>query len=118
MAKCAGQLKLPNNKQLYLQLIEMDRFKSSFLAHNALACSYVEIDKIPNAVSSFSNALKLSNGHPLVYLNLAILNDISLNNDKIAQRFYLNFLYRSKDRYPAKSKKVLARLQSIGRMLE
>lgn len=114
MAKCAGQLKLPNESQLYLELLEMDQFKSSFLALNALACSYVEIDQIPYAVSSFSSALKQSNGHPLVYLNMAILNDVFLNNDKIAQRFYLNFLYKSKDRYPAKSQKVLARLQTIG----
>ncbi len=116
--KTASKLNVPEEKELYLQLLKHDPFKESFLVYNDLACWYANHDDVPRALSFFSRALKYSDGHPLVFFNMAILNDQNLDNDKVAQRFYLNFLYKSKDNYPEKSEKVLARLQKIGKKWE
>ncbi len=118
LLKTAAKLNMPEEKELYLQLLEHSSFRESFLVYNDLACWYAAHADVPQALSYFSRALKYSDGHSLVFLNMAILNDLNLNNDKVAQRYYLNFLYKSKDNYPEKSKKVLARLQKIGKKRE
>ncbi len=118
LLKTAAKLNLPVLKELYIQLLTYDEFKKSFLVYNNLGCWYANHDDFPHAFSNFSQALQYSNGHPLVFLNMAILNDYGLNNEKVAQRYYLNFLYKAKDNYPDKSQKVLARLQIIGKKWE
>jgi tetratricopeptide (TPR) repeat protein len=113
LANCAGKLNLPLAENSYLRMLTMNQYQNSYLAFNGLAVSYAHGRKYPQAMSAFSRALKLSDYHPLVYLNIAIFNDQFLNKPQLAKSYYEKFLGASESQYPVRSKKVLARLEMI-----
>ena len=113
MLQCAEELNPTFALNLYLHLKTMKTFGNSYLLHNGLAVCYVQKGELFQAMSEFSTALKLSNGHPVVHLNMAILCDRYMNKPQIAKRHYLNYLEKSGNKFPEKSKKIAKRLESI-----
>ena len=113
MIHCAEKVNLTLALNLYSRLMSTDKFGSSFLLHNGLGVFHARLGEFSRAMSAFSQALKLSDGHPLVYLNTAVLCDQYMQKPAIARQHYSNYLKKAGDQFPEKSKKVTARLKKI-----
>ena len=116
MLSCAERLNPTLAINFYFKLKRMNGLGDSYLLYNGLGVCYTQKGELNQAMSTFSQALKLSNGHPLVYLNMAILCDQYMKKPKIAKQYYLEYLNKIGDNFPKKKEKVVKRLKKIDKL--
>ncbi len=115
-ANCALELQHPVAGELFADLVGRASFQHAYLAHNGLGVCRMRDGDFRHALSSFSRALALSGGHPLILLNMAVLNDRHLSKPKIAATFYQRFLDTAGDNYHKQRRRVTARLKQLSSM--
>ncbi len=113
LTNCSRRLNHPRTAELYEKLLGTTEFSRSFLAMNGLGVCYTEQKRYPHAMSKFSSALKYSDQHPMVHLNIAILGDRYLHLPEIAERHYQQFLDSSSRGYSRTRNQVIARLENM-----
>ena len=113
LVHCAEKVNVTYAAHLYSKFMDIDTLRDSYLIHNGLGVCYARQGEIHRAMSEFSQALKLSNGHPVVYLNMAVLCDRYMKKPSIAARYYSKYLEKVDHKFPEKSETVAKRLQKI-----
>jgi tetratricopeptide (TPR) repeat protein len=109
----AARQNLPDAPEILGRIMQDEDYANNYLLHNEMAIWYVNHSRYNEAMSSFSKAVKLSDGNPAVYLNIAVMYDHHVGKQNLARNYYKRYLDAAGTPGPPTRERVDARLQEI-----
>jgi tetratricopeptide (TPR) repeat protein len=112
----SGMAGLDDAEPLYRHLLEDSAYRDTpkaFVPHNELAVWLIRKERYDDALDELVRAKELSENHPMIYLNLAILYDMHLNDPAKARGYYTKFLLVGEIKYPEQGEAVRRRLRTL-----
>ncbi len=92
LARAKSRQNIGDALDAYSKLVSLPQFSKNSVLYNEMAVLLVMQGKARKSLALMQQAITLDSANPLLYLNMAIINDYQLGDMAAARTYYSNFL--------------------------